>query len=94
MLCICNGFLDQTSYSPCSCYLWSTFSKFAVDCFKHETIFAGRLYDLHDVSQHLAETHPANDQSDVGIDNLRTELEEAESIYEQADILHYLYVTR
>ena len=36
----------------------------------------------------------SSDQANIDIDELRKELEEADSIYVQADILHHLYVTR
>ncbi len=56
--------------------------------------FADKLYDLDQISRHMSGIAASPDQAAVGIDDLRTELEEAESVYEQADILHHIYVTR
>ena len=52
-----------------------------------------KLYDLQEVSESIAK-RSSYDQVNIDIDDLRKELEEAESIYAQADILHHLYVTR
>eukprot|EP00795_Rhopilema_esculentum_P000411 gene411-10079_t len=52
-----------------------------------------KLYNLQEVSESLAK-RASSDQTNIDIDELRKELEEADSIYVQADILHHLYVTR
>ena len=52
-----------------------------------------KLYDLQEVSESIAK-RCSNDQMNIDIDELRRELEEAASIYAQADILHHLYVKK
>ena len=52
-----------------------------------------KLYDLQEVSESIAK-RSSTDQMSIDIDDLRKELEEAASIYAQADILHHLYVKR
>ena len=52
-----------------------------------------KLYDLQEVSESIAKRSLC-DQVNIDIDDLRKELEEADSIYVQADILHHLYITR
>jgi len=52
-----------------------------------------KLYDLQEVSASISK-RCSNDQSHIHVDELRKELEEAASIYVQADILHHLYVKR
>ena len=52
-----------------------------------------KLYDLQEVSESISR-RSSNDQMDIDINDLRKELEEAASIYAQADILHHLYVKR
>eukprot|EP00112_Aurelia_sp_Birch-Aquarium-sp1_P009484 Seg208.3_Seg208.2_Seg208.5 transcript_id=Seg208.3_Seg208.2_Seg208.5/GoldUCD/mRNA.D3Y31 product="Phosphorylase b kinase regulatory subunit alpha liver isoform" protein_id=Seg208.3_Seg208.2_Seg208.5/GoldUCD/D3Y31 len=55
--------------------------------------YSPKLYDLHEVSKSISQK-PVTDQASIDSDDLRKELEEADSIYAQADILHHLYVTK